>query len=205
MAAFFVLSNNHGNAVIWFSNHRSTSLDTFFTIITKVGEAWSYVLLLLILLCYKFRYALMVFALAILVPLISQSLKRAFSQPRPKRFFMDNGLFDNLNLIEGVALYTGNNSFPSGHTVSAFAVLGFAAYAFRKFSWVSISLLFLAICVALSRVYMMQHFLLDVCVGASIGSAIALLVSWLSVRITRTNASWLEKNVLKLENPKIKA
>lgn len=162
-------------------------------------------LLLLILLCYKFRYALLVFALAILVPAISMSLKGIFSQPRPKRYFTDAGLFENLNLIDGVVLHGANTSFPSGHTISAFAVMGFAAYVFRRNSWVSLTLIFLAIAVALSRVYMVQHFLLDVCVGSAIGSGIALFVSWLSVRIQRSNAPWLEKNVLNLRDSKSRA
>lgn len=199
IAAVIVSLNSHGESIMWFANHRSDGLDLFFTTITKVGEEWSYVLLLFILLCYKFRYALMVFVLAILVPGISMSLKRFFACPRPKKFFMDQGVFDSIDIIEGVTLYTGNSSFPSGHTISAFAVMGFASYVFAKHKWSSTTLIILAISVALSRVYMVQHFLLDVCVGASIGCGIALITSWISIKIESPKALWLEKNLLKLK------
>lgn len=199
IAAIIISKSYHGDSIIWFSNNRSQGLNFFFTTITKVGEEWSYVLLLIILLFYKFRYALMVFVLAILVPAISMSLKKLFACPRPKKFFTDSGLFDSLDIIEGVTLYTGHSSFPSGHTISAFAVMGFASYIVSKYKWGSTSLIVLAISVALSRVYMVQHFLLDVCVGAAIGCGIALFTSWISIKIRSPKALWLEKNLLNLK------
>lgn len=200
-----VTANNHGDIIIWFSKNRTDSLNTFFTIVTMVGEEWSYFLLLFILLFYKYRYALMVFVLAILVPATSMSLKRFFANPRPKKFFSEQGTFENLDVIEGVTLYVGNSSFPSGHTISAFAVLGFAAFVYAKHKWVPAILIVLAICVALSRVYMVQHFLLDVCVGATIGSVIAFITSWISIKIQRSKAPWLEKNLLNFKDssPKV--
>jgi len=195
ISAILVTQNYHGDAIKWFASHRSDLLNLFFTSVTRVGEEWSYILLLIILLFYRFRYALMVFVLAILVPAISMSLKKFFSCPRPKKYFMDHDLFESLNLIEGVVLYTGNSSFPSGHTISAFAVMGFASFVFAKYKWSSSILIGLSICVAISRVYMVQHFLLDVAVGAIIGCGIALFTSWLSIKIKRPNALWLEKNL----------
>ncbi len=205
MAAVVVSLTEHGDSIMWFSKNRSLGLNFFFTNITKVGEEWTYVLLLGMLLFYRFRYALMVFVLAILVPLISMSLKKFFASPRPKKFFTDNDLFDSLDIIEGVVLYTGHSSFPSGHTMSAFAVLGFASFAFSKYRWSAVTLIFLAISVALSRVYMIQHFLLDVCVGAAIGCGIALFTSWISIKIQSPKALWLEKNLMNLKKqvPKV--
>jgi len=204
IAAGFVFMGNHGDAIIWFSERRTSFLNSFFEIITRVGEAWSYVLLLCCLLCYKYRYALMVFLLAILVPLVSLTLKTLFSQPRPKKFFMDNEIFENLNVIEGIALHTANTSFPSGHTISAFAVMGFAAFTFSKFKWTSFIFIGLAIAVALSRVYLVQHFLLDVCVGAGLGCMIAWCASWASIQVQDPEKIWLESNLLTMKKSKIR-
>jgi membrane-associated phospholipid phosphatase len=205
IATIVISCSDHGDSIIWFSGNRTQALNLFFTTITKVGEEWSYVLLLIILLFYRFRYALMVFVLAILVPAISMSLKKFFACPRPKKFFTDNGLFDSLDIIEGVSLYTGHSSFPSGHTISAFAVMGFASFVFSRYKWSSTALIVLAILVALSRVYMVQHFLLDVCVGAAIGCGIALFTSWISIKIQSPKGEWLEKNLLNLKKqlPKV--
>ncbi len=191
----FVFGNEHGDGIIWFSEHRSAFWNSFFILITKVGEAWTYVLLLVFLLFYRFRYAVLVFALAILVPLVTLTLKGVFAKPRPKQYFTDNGLFDNLNIVENVALHSAN-SFPSGHTISAFAVLGFAAYAYRQQKWICLILTCLAILVAISRVYLVQHFLVDVCAGALLGSGIAWFVSWISLRMQNMNYTWLNKNLM---------
>lgn len=64
-------------------------------------------------------------------------------------------------------------SFPSGHTITAFA----ASVALISFYPSLLSgLLFCAISVAASRVLLGMHFLSDVIAGAIIGSGIALLV-----------------------------
>ncbi len=196
---------DHGDAIIWFAERRSDLLNLFFINITKVGEAWSFVLLLVVLLFYRIRHALMVFVLAILVPAISLSTKKFFSCPRPGKYFKDVGLLENVDFIEGIKLYTGNTSFPSGHTMAAFAVTGFAAFVFAKYKWSSFSLIILAILVAISRVYLSHHFLVDVCAGATIGCLIALFASWLSIKIQGPKAPWMEKNLLtfKKESPKV--
>jgi PAP2 superfamily. len=211
-AIFFILitliccaSMNHGDGIIWFSERRTNFFNSFFIYITRVGEEWSYFLLLFVLLFYKFRKAIMVFALAILVPGTSMLLKRLFAQPRPKRYFTDLGLFEDINLVEGIEIYTAHTSFPSGHTISAFAVLGFTAFVFRKSSILSSTMILLAILVALSRVYLVQHFLVDVAAGALIGSAIALVVSWLSIRLSKSKKAWLDKNLMSIFNTNLKA
>ncbi len=62
-------------------------------------------------------------------------------------------------------------SFPSGHTITAFAV----AVALGAFYPVMLGgLLFCAVCVAVSRVLLGMHFLSDVIVGALLGTGLAL-------------------------------
>ena len=62
-------------------------------------------------------------------------------------------------------------SFPSGHTITAFAV----AVAFSTFYPALLpALLFCALSVAVSRILLGMHFLSDVVVGAVIGSGLAL-------------------------------
>jgi len=194
----------HGDGIIWLSERRTSFLNSFFFYVTRIGEEWTYVLLLVILLFYKFKEALMVLVLAILVPLFSLSLKGLFAQPRPKRYFTDIGLFDGINLVENIELYTAYTSFPSGHTMSAFAVLGFASFVFRKYKLAGAVLGFLAIMVALSRVYLVQHFLIDVAAGAAVGCFISIIVSWLSLRFESRKEPWLQKNIFTVKKTEIK-
>ena len=62
-------------------------------------------------------------------------------------------------------------SFPSGHTITAFAVaISLGAF----YPIVLLPLLFCAICIATSRVLLGMHFLSDVLAGALIGIGLAL-------------------------------
>jgi len=65
-------------------------------------------------------------------------------------------------------------SFPSGHTITAFAV----AVTFSSFyPGASVLFLFCAVSVAISRILLGMHFLSDVVAGAMIGTGLALACS----------------------------
>ena len=65
-------------------------------------------------------------------------------------------------------------SFPSGHTITAFAV---AVSLSRFYPDLAIGLLFCALSVAASRILLGMHFLSDVVAGATIGTLLALGVT----------------------------
>jgi undecaprenyl-diphosphatase len=67
-------------------------------------------------------------------------------------------------------------SFPSGHTITAFAVaLSLAGF----YPSLLVGLLFCASSIAVSRILLGMHFLSDVLAGALIGSGLAYGVIWL--------------------------
>ena len=68
-------------------------------------------------------------------------------------------------------------SFPSGHTITAFAV---ALSLSRFYPDLAIGLMFCAFSIAASRILLGMHFLSDVLAGAAIGSVLALSVSWIA-------------------------
>ncbi len=64
-------------------------------------------------------------------------------------------------------------SFPSGHTITAFAI---AVSLMQFYPSLAAGLLFCAVSVAASRIVLGMHFLSDVVVGAAIGTVLALTV-----------------------------
>jgi undecaprenyl-diphosphatase len=67
-------------------------------------------------------------------------------------------------------------SFPSGHTITAFAV---SVALSRFYPELATGLLFCALSVAASRILLGMHFLSDVLAGAAIGSIVACASVWL--------------------------
>jgi membrane-associated phospholipid phosphatase len=83
-----------------------------------------------------------------------------------------------LQVVDGIPLHSWR-SFPSGHTATAFSLL--FALAIPYSGKIQIFIAILALMIGYSRIYLNQHFGLDVAVGASIGVASGYL-AYLIVR-----------------------
>ena len=118
------------------------------------------------------KLALLVLVAYLSSGLATQVLKNLINAPRPQIYFeASQYLFDSDNFSE---IYSGSNSFPSGHTTSAFALATvFAVYFKRKY--LSVLLLAAAALVGYSRIYLAQHFPADVLGGAFTGILFATL------------------------------
>ncbi len=154
---------------MFFSERRTKGLNGFFTFITKIGEHISYVLALILLLFVRFRKALMIPILGLLVGILSLGLKGAFLQARPFDYFNKHGTWNQIETVEGIVLLTGPSSFPSGHTMSAFALFSFLALSLNKGRILNFGLGIVALLIGISRIYLVQHFLVDVLAGAFCG------------------------------------
>jgi undecaprenyl-diphosphatase len=75
-----------------------------------------------------------------------------------------------------------DSSFPSGHTMSAFAAAVVVSAFFPRVRWLVFGLAFL---VAVARLYLGVHFLLDVLAGAAVGVAIGFCAVWMARRTMR--------------------
>jgi undecaprenyl-diphosphatase len=67
-------------------------------------------------------------------------------------------------------------SFPSGHTITAFAVAVSLSLAYPE---LAVGLFFCALSVAISRILLGMHFLSDVLAGAAIGTVLACASGWM--------------------------
>ena len=162
-------------ALIWFfSDHRTEIGDAFFYWLTKCGEEWVYFAALGLFLFMSYAKALCVAVNGLIVMLVSYLLKLLFQQPRPAAFFESQGVLEDLNLVDQVHLHLGNTSFPSGHTMSAFAFYALLAFLYPGRSGWGGFMASMAIGVGISRVYLVQHFTQDILFGSVVGVLIAM-------------------------------
>jgi len=75
-------------------------------------------------------------------------------------------------------------AFPSGHTTTAFVFFALIALHWRRPA-IQVFAAFCAIAVAVSRVYLMAHWVTDVMAGAVLGTVIALVVHSVSQRVQK--------------------
>jgi len=164
-----------GTFLLWFNQQHTPFLDTFFKYATYIGDGIVPAVIILLLLFVNF-YRTIVFTSAIfLETLIVQGLGKQwlFSHlVRPKNYFGEDVV---LNFVEGVNVY-GHHTFPSGHTGVAFVWLGFLALSINR-KW-GIPLFLVAFLASLSRVYIFQHFFVDIYFGSLIGTASVLIAQY---------------------------
>ncbi len=188
-----------GDLVLYFNESRSEIGKSVMTIITQFGEEPMYALFFIVFLFLSFRYAIMVPIVGIVVTIFSYGLKSFFKHPRPKVFYQELIQKGELTLIEDIHTIGGLTSFPSGHTMSAFCLFGFVAFVssnyVKKGFWQFLFLM-LAVLVAFSRVYLFQHFLKDVTLGAFLGIALAILLAWFCDNFFSNPDSWYQNSLM---------
>ena len=113
--------------------------------------------------------------------------------PRPAKYFDLQQLDYQLYLVPDVHQLAWR-SFPSGHTAAAFAVF-FGLALMTNSKLVQIACFVMAVGVAYSRIYLSQHFLMDVVAGSAIGLVTAWVI-WFW--INRYQPDWMDKSVIKL-------
>lgn len=196
LGGFSLIFVEHGEAIFFFSDRRSMIGDFFFLYWTKMGEELLYIISIVILCFIRFRYALIIPLIGLIVTIISNITKGFFGQPRPGLYFKEEGLIETLNLIEGVILHTGATSFPSGHTMSGFALYGFIAFCVPRKKWLAVFLFTTALLVGISRIYLVQHFLRDVYLGGIIGVLIAWVIFYIQSFIPYQKERWYDQSFL---------
>jgi len=172
LAIIFNFSFSKTDGFLIFNRFHPVWLDIFFKYFTNLGDGLISILAGVILLSLqKKKKALTIILAYIYSGLLIQVAKRIFHMPRPKYFFEQN-LFHYTHFVEGVSTHH-QHSFPSGHTASAFALATVLVLVFKK-KKISYYCLFFAFLIGYSRIYLAQHFLIDVIFGAITGIVCAI-------------------------------
>lgn len=139
--------------------------DLFFTYTTQLGDGVLFAAFILVGLLFQYRLAMLTAVVAVIQTVIVQGIKNfGFKENlRPRAYFESD---EWIHFVEGVTVHM-HNSFPSGHSASAFVFAMLLAWSMPK-RW-HLVLCLVTCVVALSRVYLAQHFFIDIWFGALLG------------------------------------
>lgn len=167
LGGLLLVSTAHGDLVLWLSDHHSAAGDFFFKYWTHVGDGFllGIVALLFLFVNYHkfFTFLIAIAFQTVFVHIFKQWLFAG--EPRPKLYFQDR--LAELNFVDGVAVRS-YDSFPSGHTASAFT-LAFFLILVVKSNALRVTIFISAVLVGISRMYILQHFARDVYFGSLFG------------------------------------
>ena len=159
-----------GNEVILLNQNRTYLLDYFFRYITYLGDGFVVIIAVLVITIIRLRFALLTFLTYAISGIFVQIVKNIALVPRPKAFFAE-GVLD---YIEGVKVYSAN-SFPSGHSATAFAFFLTIAIIVKN-KYLGLVFFFLALITAISRIYTLQHFFIDTYFGSLAGVCFTIII-----------------------------
>jgi len=149
-------------------------LDTVEPYITDLGNGWAIVILAAIVALYNYRIAFLLITTFVITSLSVQVAKFFFDAPRPKLHFAKE--INKLHFAKGVEMLS-HNSFPSGHTLTAFATGVLLTYLAKNKNWAWL-LMFYGVMVGFSRMYLSEHFFEDVIAGSIMGVVLTILWIW---------------------------
>ena len=168
-------------------------LDTIVPIFSDLVD-WLPYLVVVLLLFYRAGWATFLASNLLLSTLIVQPIKHLVNAPRPLTWFAENMPDVTLPLVEGVKMNLWL-SFPSGHTTTFF-VLFFSlsiilcAENVKGKTILSLLCFLCASFGAYTRIYLSQHFALDIFAGILIAILSTLLLYYFLVLKTQNTRFW---------------
>ena len=175
-------------------------LDTIIPFFTNLVD-WLPYLIVVLLLFYRAGWSTFLASNLLLTTLIVQPIKHIVHAPRPLTWFAEYMPDITLPLVEGVQM---NHwlSFPSGHTATFFALFFCVSIILCaenvKGKYILSFLCFLCASFgAYTRIYLSQHFALDIFAGILIAVCSTLILYFFLVKNTKNTQFW-DWNVQKL-------
>lgn len=179
---------------LFINSHHNSIGDTFFKLYTNVGLGWLIVPVMLVLAFARLRYVIIAAVSFLITFIVNDTIKNIVGAPRPPEVFAQ--LHQSLYFVPGVDEYHWN-SFPSGHSAIAFSLFLVLALCYRN-KFLKFLFFIMAFLVAYSRMYLSEHFLVDVYVASVIGSAASVFSFNMGMKL-----AWLNKFVV-MDKPLIK-
>jgi membrane-associated phospholipid phosphatase len=199
ISLFFIL-NYEKTALHIFVNKMvgNKILNFFFYYMTYLGDGRLAPLLLLIILLYNIRLGICATGSLVCATILAITLKYTFFDDDNRPFYIFSYIEPYpLKLVEGVDVHI-HNSFPSGHATQVFAI--FMCLAFTAKNQALKMLFFLiAVLTSLSRVYLSQHWQVDITAGSAIG--VVFSITWFYFLVHKNRLSRFNRPLPPPRNP----
>ena len=155
---------------------------------------WLPYLMVVLLLFYRAGWATFLASNLLLTTLIVQPIKHIVHAPRPLTWFAENMPDLTLPLVDGVRMNLWL-SFPSGHTATFFALFFSlsvicCAENLKGKNILSFLCFLCATFGAYTRIYLSQHFALDIFAGILIATATTIILYYFLVLKTKNTYFW---------------
>jgi len=178
------------NFFLLLNNNLGTAADFFFKYFSYAGDGlmWIPALAIVLFLLKRGREWLILLSAFITTTIFTQVCKYLIvpNEPRPVKAITQTAL---IHTVPGVELHS-ISSFPSGHAATAFTLYLVFCYFINRRWWLYMGLVY-ALLVSYSRIYLAQHFPLDVAAGMIVGAisaTVALQIQrWHSLNKAKKN------------------
>lgn len=174
VGAVILSGTEKGDDVLLVNALHQPFLDNLFYYGTELGNGILYIIVIAALLFANVRNAVIASICFALSGILVQFFKRVVFDElmRPAALLHH----ENLHFAEGVKILK-NFSFPSGHTAIAFSLFCVLSQIIRP-PWLGVIFIIMALIGGISRIYLVQHFFVDVYFGAILGVSVTSLI-WL--------------------------
>jgi membrane-associated phospholipid phosphatase len=142
-------------------------IDTFYMYFTHAGDGLFALFVALIIALDNARSGIYILLSYAISGGLSTLMKNYFTNEMRPHLVFDEVVNIDIKYVEGVDILS-SNSFPSGHSTTAFAVFTCLALLSEN-RWMKLLYLVMAANVAFSRTYISQHWLIDIYTGAWLG------------------------------------
>ncbi len=146
---------------------KNNPVDAIIRILTEMGSSIGAFGIFLVLGLVSGFEIWVLFPIYLLQLLIVELIKLVFKRPRPQ------GALEHKNVF---GMPASSGSFPSGHASNAFTMALLFSYYYSLHLPGTLVLLALAILIAVSRIYLKKHYIVDIIGGSILGFTLTYLI-----------------------------